>query len=186
MYLNILIAISIGVVGYLSMLYFNAPPQNPKTIEASQIIAPPKTGDQIPTFEFTDQKGEPYKISNFKGKTILLNFWASWCAPCIKEFPLLINAAKQNPDTLILIALSNDINEEKMNAFIKKMEQTNPDINLPNIVIAHDDGGAITNTLFQTFRLPETYIIGYDQKIIHKLIGANWNENDLNTYINTP
>lgn len=55
----------------------------------------PETATPAPEISFNDLEGKPVSLAQFKGKLLLVNFWATWCAPCLKEMPLLINAQKQ-------------------------------------------------------------------------------------------
>lgn len=55
----------------------------------------PETAMPAPAVTFTDLEGKPTSLAQYKGKLLLVNFWATWCAPCLKEMPLLINAQKQ-------------------------------------------------------------------------------------------
>ncbi|MFK7839471.1 MAG: TlpA family protein disulfide reductase [Bdellovibrionales bacterium] len=146
-----------------------------------------KNKEAIPAFTFTDINKTTKNSADFKDKIIILNFWASWCAPCIKEFPNLLKAANNNPEDIILIALSSDLEESAINRFIKKAQQNENfdtlSFNGPNIHIALDIDQAITAGKFSTFKLPETLIIDQQQKLQHKLIGANWTLNDLQAII---
>ncbi len=143
---------------------------------------PSVTLNALPDFAFTDQNGTTRRASDFKGRIIILNFWASWCAPCVKEFPLLLQAAADVPDEIILIALSSDTNEAAMNEFFKRQNFKN--IDAKNVFIAFDENGKITREQFQTYRLPETIIIDKDGNMRDKLVGANWTADDLAGLIN--
>lgn len=55
----------------------------------------PQTATPAPALTFKDLDGKPVSLAQYKGKLLLVNFWATWCAPCLKEMPLLINAQKQ-------------------------------------------------------------------------------------------
>ena len=139
---------------------------------------------QIPDFTITDINGNTHSASDYEDKIIILNFWASWCAPCIKEFPNLLSAANTHKDNVILIALSSDLDEAAIHKFVTKMnKQQNLDFSAPNVIIALDENQSITAKKFQTFKLPETLIIDQNQNIRHKLIGANWTTQDLNEII---
>jgi thiol-disulfide isomerase/thioredoxin len=49
-----------------------------------------------PDLEFKDLQGKPHKLSEWNGKWVLLNFWATWCAPCLNEMPMLVRAQGEN------------------------------------------------------------------------------------------
>ena len=128
-----------------------------------------KTYGAAPDFEFTDLKGNTSRLSDFQGKVVVLNFWASWCAPCVVEFPQLLNLANTFPDELVLLAISLDEDQAAMMRFLEKMD----DINQDNVIIARDPDKRISLDLFQTVKLPETFLIRPDGEIIDKIIGAS-------------
>lgn len=139
----------------------------------------PKRAPAAASFTFTDINGKTHALNDFKGKIVLINFWASWCAPCVKEFPHLIDAAKKNKDNLVLIALSADTSEDAIKKFIRTRS-----INAPNIFVALDKDD-IAGKKFQTFQLPETYILDQNHKISGKLVGAAWTPAELDAMINS-
>lgn len=177
MKLNLFIAVLIGVATYGLTLYFNT--RTPDVTQAPIEMSAPVTGEITPEFSFTDINGKAHNIRDFKGKIIILNFWASWCPPCVKEFPIFLDIAAQNKDDLVFIALSSDHDPAAMKRFTDRLKLANAD----NVFIALDEGTKITGDIFQTFRLPETIIIDQDQKMRSKLIGANWDSQELNTII---
>lgn len=130
------------------------------------------------SFTFTDTTGQTHTLTDFKDRIVILNFWASWCAPCIKEFPLLIKAAQNYPDNVTLIALSSDIEESTMNKFIAKYKIPTAH----NIHIAFDTNQRITNT-YNVTKLPKTFIINQHQEITHHISGADWDYDSLENRI---
>lgn len=177
--INIVILLAVGIIAYAMTTYYAG--QTP-TVKSVPEQNNENTGQPVAEFSFTDIKGNDHNITDFEGKTIMLNFWASWCAPCVKEFPVLLDAAHDNPKDTILIALSSDINEEAIHTFMTRMKKRHAmDFNAANILIAYDKDQAITSGIFQTFKLPETIIIDKALKIRHKFIGANWTAEDLDT-----
>jgi len=141
-------------------------------------------GETVPDFIFKTLDGTQAAIKNLRGKTVVLNFWASWCAPCVKEFPLFMDMALAHQDDVIFLALSSDHDMEAMNRFLDKMRRTHPEaMAADNVMIAVDDDEAITRGLFQTFRLPETIIIDSEGVMREKLIGASWSASDLERLI---
>lgn len=183
---NIAILIIISVLTYSITLYLsenNIRPAVNQVPDKSGIQKEMK-GDEMPDFTFTDINGKTHTASDYEGKIIVLNFWASWCTPCIKEFPNLLAAADQHKEDVVLIALSSDLEETAISKFIDKMSATaNLNFDAPNILIALDENQAITAKKFSTFKLPETLIIDQNLNIRHKLIGADWELDDLNQII---
>ena len=185
--LNIVILIGIAALTYALTLYFGHTKMEPtiQSVPVTQNLQDStETGEQVPDFSFTTINGKTHAITDFKGKTVILNFWASWCAPCVKEMPLLLKAAHDNKDNVLLIALSSDVNEQAIHNFISKMENKDT-MNFAgeNIHIALDENQAITADIFGTFMLPETFIIAPDQTLRHKFVGANWTEEDLTSWL---
>ena len=140
----------------------------------------------VPSFTFTDTNGITHNINDYKGKVVFLNFWASWCTPCLIEFPEFIKLAKTHKDKITIIALSSDFKAAPMTRFLNKMKKEHaPDFPASNIIIALDKNAMITQDLFQTHRLPETIIIDKNGKMIEKIVGAHWKAKDLDEKINT-
>ncbi|MCB0408188.1 MAG: TlpA family protein disulfide reductase, partial [Bdellovibrionales bacterium] len=87
-----------------------------------------------PDFSIQDLKGQTITLSEFKNKIVIVNFWASWCEPCVKEFPSLIQLLKQFPDDLVLLAISADYTLEDLNGFTKAFGVEN----VPNFIVMWD------------------------------------------------
>lgn len=122
-----------------------------------------------PPFFFTDINGKKYSLEQFKGKVILINFWATWCAPCIVEFPQMLELARIKEKETVLLFISIDEDKKDITRFLKKLGEGGlPD----NVYVAHDEKRAIS-TLFQTYKIPETYILDKNLLIHEKIIGAD-------------
>lgn len=142
-------------------------------------------GQSVPEFTFIKLNGESANITDFKGKIVVLNFWASWCTPCVKEMPLFLDMAAEFSEKVIFIGLSSDFTTEKMNDFLDKMSSKKPEeMKLDNVLFSFDENGDTTRNVFQTYRLPETIIIGKDGAMVKKLVGADWKYQDLQEIIN--
>jgi cytochrome c biogenesis protein CcmG, thiol:disulfide interchange protein DsbE len=132
-----------------------------------------------PNFSFETLKGKKGALNDFQGKVVLLNFWASWCAPCVIEFPQMVDLAAANPDIMVLLFVSIDEDRTAIDRFLKTYGK-----NLSgkdNIHIIHDSRKAISQTLYNTFKIPETYIIDRNGMIVEKIIGADivWNDDTM-------
>lgn len=120
------------------------------------------------------------RLSDYKGKIVLLNFWASWCAPCVIEFPKLEILAKTYPEQLVVLAVSADSEEKDIHRFLKKFSHHEQ----KNFLIVHDKDKAISQDLFQTIRLPETIIIDPAGEMVRKVAGdTDWTGPDMKAYL---
>ncbi len=125
----------------------------------------------VPDFTLRDLAGNSVQLSQFKGKVVLVNFWATWCAPCVKEFPSLQNLVKHFKGEIVVLAVSYDRQIEDIESFIKAFG-----VAPENFVIVWDKERS-TSKLYGTDVLPETYILSREQKLIRKIAGeAVWDE----------
>ena len=122
-------------------------------------------GDSAPEFTIHADNGSTVTLPNFGGKLLVLNFWATWCPPCVQETPSLSAfAAAYAAKGVVVLGVSVDKDEKAYNAFLQKFR--------PNFLTArelqlHEDYG--------TFMYPETYIIDSKGKVLHKLAEpADW------------
>jgi len=123
-------------------------------------------GQTVPNFTFKNSEdGKVYHITDFKNKTVLVNFWASWCPPCRRESHKLTAIAKKHPHDLVLVMLSEDDTEGKALDFARSLPIT------ANVYIAWDGRIHTAQNIFQTYRYPETIIIQPGGKIQRKIIG---------------
>lgn len=134
-----------------------------------------------PPVQFTDMSGKTHRLSDFRGKTIILNFWASWCAPCVKEFPALLAAAQKHSETSVLIALSADLTDEPITEFIRQLEAQNLPVKAPNVIIARDRED-IAGKTFQISEFPVTFVIDGQGSIRTRLVGAGWRPEELESF----
>ena len=133
-------------------------------------------GDTAPDFSITADNGQTVSLSDFKGKLLVLNFWASWCPPCVQETPSLSQfAAAYAPKGVVVLGISVDKDEKAYRNFIQRFK--------PNFLTArefkiHEDYG--------TFMYPETYIIDAKGKVLKKLAEpADWMAPDVTRYIDS-
>jgi thiol-disulfide isomerase/thioredoxin len=117
-----------------------------------------------PNFSFQTLDGQSSQLMDFWGKPIILHFWATWCQPCVVEFPQLIAAARKHPEVQIL-AISVDSKKEKITKFLS------PYILPKNLRVVWDKKRAITYDLFQSMNYPESILIGCDFTMQGKVIG---------------
>jgi peroxiredoxin len=119
-------------------------------------------GDTAPNFSITTTAGETVGPKNFGGKVLILNFWASWCEPCVEEAPSLNEFAKtfQNAGVVVL-GVSVDRNDQQFQNFVKRFDVSYPTARDPQENISYRYG---------TYKIPESYII-VNGKVVRKYAG---------------
>jgi peroxiredoxin len=129
---------------------------------------PPRIGSSAPDFTVfdTDRK---VTLSQLHGKTVVLNFWATWCPPCVEEMPSLLTMQQRLKDKgVTVLAVSVDADENAYHRFLK-------DHNVNLLTVRDPDQKS--NRLYGTFKYPETYVIDRDGKVRRKFIGpVDWNQ----------
>jgi cytochrome c biogenesis protein CcmG/thiol:disulfide interchange protein DsbE len=122
-------------------------------------------GDTAPEFTIHADNGRTVTLPNFGGKLLVLNFWATWCPPCVQETPSLSAfAAAYASKGVVVLGVSVDKDEKAYRAFLQKFAPRFLTVRENKL---HED--------FGTYMYPETYIIDAKGKVIDKLAEpANW------------
>lgn len=121
-------------------------------------------GAAAPDFSLTDLNGRPLALSSYRGKVVLLDFWATWCVPCREEIPHLIDLQnKYGSQGLQIVGVSMDDSPEPVRDFYQHFK-----MNYPVVM-----GDARTGELYGgVLGLPIAFVVGPDGKITSKHIGA--------------
>jgi len=83
-------------------------------------LAALEPGTMIPDIEMASLKGEPMRPSDYRGKVVLMNFWATWCGPCIREMPMFQEYQDRYPN-LVVLGVDEEETPEKVSQFIEQM-----------------------------------------------------------------
>jgi thiol-disulfide isomerase/thioredoxin len=135
---------------------------------------PPRIGNAAPDFSITDSQ-KTVKLSDLRGKPVVLNFWATWCSPCVEEMPSLVQLQKRLGDKVTIIAVSEDGDDKPYQQFVR-------DHNIDLLTVR--DVQQKTNEVYGTFKFPETYVIDRNGKIVRKFIGAaDWTNPEIVEYL---
>lgn len=121
-------------------------------------------GKPAPDFSLKDEKGNTIRLNRYRGKVVLLHFWATWCPPCVEEFPSLDKMVKKfDPAKFVLLPLSVD--EEGINAIREFRKRVS--FGFPVVL----DSKADVADLYGTYRLPESFLIDGSGKVVKKISG---------------
>lgn len=137
-------------------------------------------GKIISDFGIKTLDGKSIHIRDLRGKIVIVNFWATWCPPCVTEFPILISLAEKSKGRVVLLALSSDKTELDIQRFIAQQESNGVNMKAEGIFLALDPERKITRDVFKVTSYPESLIVGPDGKIMRHIIGGtDWDLPDV-------
>lgn len=145
-----------------SLSYSSSVAQN-KDYSASSLT---KEGDFAPDFTFQANDGKTYQLSDFRGKVVWLNFFATWCSPCIKELPELNHIAKEYPD-VVFISIGRQHDIKTVTTFAKKKDLS--------FIIGADPKRKIYDQYAESY-IPRNYLISSQGKIEMQTVGFDTEE----------
>ncbi len=134
---------------------------------------PGQIGRVAPQFAVSDGL-QSADLSRLRGRVVVLNFWATWCAPCIEELPSLMELQRRMPEVAV-VAISTDEDTAAYKQFLSEHS-----IQLRTI----NDSEQRVNPLYGTFRYPETYVIDRNGVLRRKFIGPQtWTSPEIMDYL---
>jgi peroxiredoxin len=122
-----------------------------------------------PDFRVTDLTGKTISLSDYRGKVLFLNFWATWCPPCRAEVPDFVEAyAEHKANGLEILGISVDTaGKSTVTAFVEKYK-----INYPVVLETRENTGKIVDDYQPGQFIPTTFVIDKTGRIRHKQVGA--------------
>jgi thiol-disulfide isomerase/thioredoxin len=133
--------------------------------------------DGIPPIRAVDLSGAQFDLAQIKEPVVIVNFWASWCNPCVEEFPSMLKLVEALKGQVGIVAISMDDDEKDLLAFTKLF-------NVPRagFYVAWDKEKKVMAD-YGVGKLPESYIVGPNRKLIRKVLGIeNWASEDAIEY----
>jgi cytochrome c biogenesis protein CcmG, thiol:disulfide interchange protein DsbE len=136
---------------------------------------PAQTNKPAPDFTVSDGTSTVH-LAQYRGKVVLLNFWATWCGPCLMELPSLLQLHHDQPN-LVILAVSID---EDPDAYARFIARRHVDL------ITVRDPSQSAAKLFNTEMWPETYVIDRNGVIRSKFVGAqDWSSPEIRSFLKT-
>ncbi|MDO8644769.1 MAG: TlpA disulfide reductase family protein [bacterium] len=148
---------SVIVIPMVALLFFGLT-RNPRDLPSALV------GKQAPTFSLQTLEGKPFSLEAAKGKTLVLNFWATWCGPCVHEHQVIQQALRMyEPKGVLFYSVLYEDSVENAKTFLKKYGNAAPVLLDPNLTAAIDYGVA---------GIPETFFIDPSGTIFYKQAGV--------------
>jgi peroxiredoxin len=134
---------------------------------------PAQTGQLAPDFTVNDGFTTVH-LANYRGHVVLLNFWATWCSPCVEELPSLLDLHHSRPD-LVILAVSIDEDADAYSNFLRRR---------PMDLITVRDPYQKAARLYHSEAWPETYVIDRQGVIRRKFVGSqDWSSPEIRAYL---
>ena len=127
-----------------------------------------KKGGEAPAFRLPALAGGEVDLASQRGKVVVLNFWATWCPPCVAEMPSLerLNRAL-GPEGLSVVTVSTDEDEAELQRFVSRLALTLP--------VLKDPGGRVAASEYHTTSYPETFVLDREGRLLEHVVGpAEW------------
>ena len=155
-----LIAVSLAVLAWVVI----------DTVREKAVVV--TAGDTAPEFSISTDAGSTVTRSDFGGKLLVLNFWATWCKPCLDEMPSLDQFQRTFADSgVVVLGVSVDQNAQAYRNVLAKAKVAFQTARDPEAKISAEYG---------TFQFPETYIINRDGLVVEKIVGPmDWTDSGL-------
>jgi thiol-disulfide isomerase/thioredoxin len=136
-------------------------------------VHPAQTGRVAPDFTVSDGTTSVH-LASYRGRVVLLNFWATWCGPCVMEMPSLLELHHDQPN-LAVLAISIDEDPDAYRNFLVRRHV--------DLVTVRDPGQTAAR-LFRTEMWPETYVIDRNGVIRRKFVGAqDWSSPEVRAFL---
>jgi cytochrome c biogenesis protein CcmG/thiol:disulfide interchange protein DsbE len=127
-----------------------------------------KPGTEAPGFRLPSLAGGEMDLASQRGKVVVLNFWATWCPPCVSEMPSLERLYRTlSPEGLSVVTVSTDEGQAELRRFVSQGGLTLP--------VLLDPGGRVAEGAYRTTGYPETFLLDRQGRILRHVVGpAEW------------
>jgi peroxiredoxin len=137
---------------------------------------PVSVGDTAPDFVLPALGSGSVSLRDYRGQVVLVNFWATWCPPCVEETPSLVKFAEQMQNQGVTVfSVSVDTDANALQRYVIE--------NRLSFLVARDPNQTVASR-YGTFKFPETYIVDREGRVAEKIIGAaDWQDARIITFV---
>jgi cytochrome c biogenesis protein CcmG/thiol:disulfide interchange protein DsbE len=156
-------ALVVPLVGFLAFAFRNDP----------RIVKSPLVGQPAPEFRLRALDGEELALSEIAGQPVMVNFWATWCQPCIAEHPVLLEAARRHAGRVRFVGVIYDDEPEAIRRFVERHGSWGPNL---------EDPGAEAAIRYGVYGAPETFFID-GQGVVRRKVTGPMGPSHLDAYL---
>ncbi len=120
-----------------------------------------RVGQSLPNITLKTLQGKEVSLGQFKGKVLLINFWATWCPPCRREMPYFEKVYKKYRKDFVILAIATDVKVGAVEKFVKKYGITFP------VLLSNDE----VERLFGISGLPVSFLVDKKGRVVKKVFG---------------
>lgn len=144
------------------MLIVNRPA--PKPVYDTDAPIGHAVGQQAPDFTLTTVDGQPFTLRDHRGQATVLNLWATWCGPCVKELPYFDRLAREHADDVAVLAIHSDLITDDVMEYLSHYDYSMP--------FAVDETGEVIASLGGSTMLPQTIVLDRYGVVIYNQVGS--------------
>lgn len=127
-----------------------------------RIVESPLVGKPAPEFQLRSLAGEEVVLSELAGEPVVLNFWATWCQPCVAEHPVLVEFSRRYRERVRFVGVIYDDEAEDIRRFVERYESWGPNL---------EDPGSEVAIRYGVYGAPETFFIDREGIVRRKVTG---------------
>jgi len=159
---GLILGLGLGIIIFFGFYKPEEVPFQNDPLQGMEALSDPSVDNPAPDFKLNSLSGNQIQLKDYRGQIVLLNFWATWCAPCRLEMPVLQNRAEQFVGEFAVVAINNAENSTDVQAYIDELGLSFEVLLDPEAEVQH---------LYMVRGYPTTYILDAEGLIRVKHIG---------------